>query len=90
MDSGDGIEKLLFDLASESRLGILKELSQNKLKMAEVARKLDLTATENFRQLQRLSEAKLIQKLPDGEYTLTEYGKLILYLLSAARPPIHQ
>ncbi len=83
MDSCDGIEKLLFDLASESRLGILKELSHNKLKMAEVARKLDLTATENFRQLQRLSEAKLIQKLPDGEYTLTEYGKLILYLLPA-------
>jgi predicted transcriptional regulator len=79
----EGIEQLLFDLASESRLGILKELSQNKLKMAEVARKLDLTATENFRQLQRLSEAKLVQKLPDGEYTLSEYGKLALHLLPA-------
>jgi len=79
----EGIEQLLFDLASESRLGILKELSRNSLKMADVARKLDLTATENFRQLQRLSEAKLIQKNPDGEYTLTEYGKLTLHLLPA-------
>ncbi len=83
MSSGEGLERLLFDLASESRLGILRELSTNKLKMAEVARKLGLTATENFRQLQRLSEAKLIQRLPDGEYTLTEYGKLTLHLLPA-------
>jgi len=83
MDSGEGIERLLFDLASESRLGILRELSQNSLKMADVARKLGLTATENFRQLQRLSEAKLIAKQPEGEYTLTEYGKLTLHLLPA-------
>jgi predicted transcriptional regulator len=83
MSSGEGIERLLFDLASENRLGILKALSQSRLKMAEVARRLDLTATENFRQLQRLSEAKLIQKLPNGEHTLTQYGKLTLHLLLA-------
>jgi predicted transcriptional regulator len=81
--ANEGLDKLLFDLASESRLGILRELSVNKLKMADVARKMDLTATENFRQLQRLSEAKLVAKQPEGEYVLTEYGKLILYLLPA-------
>jgi predicted transcriptional regulator len=83
MVEGDGLEKLLFDLASEDRLAILKELSVQPLKMNEVARKLGLTATENFRQLTRLSEAKLIQKQPEGNYTLTEYGKLTLSLLPA-------
>jgi predicted transcriptional regulator len=83
MVEGDGLEKLLFDLASEDRLAILKELNVKPLKMNEVARKLGLTATENFRQLTRLSEAKLIQKQPEGNYTLTEYGKLTLNLLPA-------
>ena len=40
-----------------------------------------MTATEAFRQLQRLSEAKLIQKLPEGTYAITQYGKLTLQLL---------
>jgi predicted transcriptional regulator len=81
MESGEGIERLLFDLASESRLGILMELKEKNLKMNEIGRKLDLTATEAFRQLQRLSEAKLIQKLPEGTYAITQYGKLTLQLL---------
>jgi predicted transcriptional regulator len=83
MGDGEGLDKLLFDLASEDRLAILRELNLKALKMNEVAKKLGLTSTENFRQLQRLSEAKLIQKQPEGEYTLTEYGKLTLYLLPA-------
>ncbi len=46
--------------------------------MNEVAKKLDLTTTETFRQLQRLTDASLAKKQPEGTYTLTEYGKLIL------------
>jgi len=52
-----GLEKLFFELASESRLGILTELQKHDAKMPEIARKLDLTNTETFRQLQRLNEA---------------------------------
>ena len=46
--------------------------------MQEIARKLDLTDTETFRQLQRLNKASLIQKQPDGSYAITEYAKLLL------------
>jgi predicted transcriptional regulator len=74
----EGLDKLLFELASESRLGILRELSAKNLKMQEVARQLDLTATDAFRQLQRLSDAMLIRKQPDGSYTTTQYGRLVL------------
>ena len=53
------IEGLFYELASESRFSILQELKEKSWKMNELARKLDLTTTETFRQLQRLNEAAL-------------------------------
>jgi len=73
-----GIEKLFFELASESRLGILTELQKHDAKMPEIARKLNLTNTETFRQLQRLNEALLIEKRLDGSYGISQNGKLLL------------
>jgi predicted transcriptional regulator len=78
MESQEGLDKLFFELASESRLGILRELQARDLRMQEIARKLALTDTEACRQLQRLSETMLIQKQSDGTYTLTGYAKLVL------------
>ncbi|HLC00799.1 MAG TPA: hypothetical protein VJL33_05730 [Candidatus Bathyarchaeia archaeon] len=83
MENDEGIEKLFFELASESRLGILRELQKENLKMQEIARRLDVTATEAFRQLQRLSEALLVQKQPDGAFAITQYGNLVLQLSSS-------
>ncbi len=80
MENQEGIERLFFELASESRLGILHKLMEKDLKMNEVARKLDLTTTETFRQLQRMSEDLLVQKQPEGTYAITEYGRLVLQL----------
>jgi predicted transcriptional regulator len=80
MENEEGLEKLFFELASESRLGILRELQKKSFKMQKLARKLDLTDTEAFRQVQRLSESLLIQRQTDGAYTITQYGKLILFL----------
>ncbi len=78
LENQEGIERLFFELASESRLSILRKLAEETLKMNDLARKLDLTTTETFRQLQRLSEALLIQKQPEGTYAVTPYGKLVL------------
>lgn len=76
---GNGIENLFFNLASESRLDILSALSLNELKMNELARKINITPTEASRQIQRLLDELIIQKQPDGVYTLTNYGKLVLH-----------
>ncbi len=46
--------------------------------MQELAKKLDLTDTETCRQLQRLSEARLVQKKVDATYGITPYAKLVL------------
>lgn len=79
----EGIEKLFFELASESRLSILRKLQKENLKMQEIARRLDITATEAFRQLERLSNASLVQRQPDGAFAISEYGKLVIQLSSS-------
>ena len=79
LEDGEGIEGLLYELSSESRLGILRELNEQNLTMTGVASKLDLTTTEASRQLMRLSDALLAQKQPDGTFSVTYYGRLVLY-----------
>ena len=83
MEKSKGIERLFFDLASESRIDIIRELKEQNLKNNELGGKLDLTATEAFRQLQHLTEALIVQRLPDGTYTITNYGKLTLQLIQS-------
>jgi predicted transcriptional regulator len=78
LDDEEGIERLFFELASESRLSILQETYRQKGKMREIARKLNLSTTDAFRQLQRLSDALLVQKENDGSYRITQYGILVL------------
>jgi predicted transcriptional regulator len=80
MEDEGGVQKLFYELSSESRLSILGELQVNSLRMQPLARKLDLTDTEAFRQLQRLSEALLIQKETNGTYSITQYGRLVMHL----------
>ena len=69
---------LFFQLASVDRKNILKELQRNEMKLAEVARRLNMSGTEGLRQLQRLGEAELVTRGPDGKYQLTPYGTLVL------------
>jgi predicted transcriptional regulator len=74
------LHMLFYELASEDRLAILRELCSSSLKMQDVARKLDLTATEASRQLQRMSQAKLVERGPEGTYNTTQLGRLLLVL----------
>ncbi len=74
------LDKLFLDLSSESRLDLLRELDTKELRMGELARRLDLTATEATRQLKRMTDSLLIRRLPEGAYTATAYGRLVLQL----------
>lgn len=74
------MEQLFFELASENRLIILRLLQDESLRMQEVAQRLDVTATEAFRQLQRLSDVSLVERQSDGSYMITLYGRLALHL----------
>lgn len=77
------MDRLFFEFANKSRLDVLRILQTENLKMQEIARRLDLTATEAFRQLERLSAASLVQRQPDGSYAITQYGKLELNFAKA-------
>ncbi len=76
----ENVEKLFLELSSESRFDILRELETKELRMGELARRLHLTATEATRQLKRMTDALLIRRLPEGAYTATPYGRLVLQL----------
>ncbi|MFW9962360.1 MAG: helix-turn-helix transcriptional regulator [Candidatus Sifarchaeia archaeon] len=76
------ISKVLFELASNRRAGILFELEKQNLKMQQIAKTLDMNVTETFRHLQRLSDAKLVEKKVDGTYAITTLGNLTIGLLS--------
>ena len=76
------LHKLLFEIASPERFKIMFELQKNPLKLSQISRKMDLTATEGSRHLQRLRETKLIQKNVEGYFSVSPFGELILLLIS--------
>ena len=78
VESEEAIDKLFYELANESRLGILRELQVGERRLLEIARKMDLTDTEASRQIQRLTDALLIEKQPSGMFRITEYGMLLM------------
>jgi len=74
--------KLLFELSSSERMDVMLEIQKQRLKLSHISKKLNMTVTETSRHLQRLSEARLIQKDVEGLYGLTPFGELTLSLLS--------
>jgi predicted transcriptional regulator len=65
------------ELASQQRLGILLRLLDKKSKVSVIAKDLDATVPEVYRNFERLVKADLILKDSDGDYGITTYGKTI-------------
>ncbi len=63
-------------------MNLLLRLQQQKMKLSHISENLDMTLTETSRHVQRLSEAKLIQKDIDGLFGLTAFGTLCISLLT--------
>ena len=76
MEDSNEISKVLFELSSNRRANILFKIEKENLKMQQIAKSLDMTVTETFRHLQRLTDAKLAEKNVDGTYAITSLGKL--------------
>jgi predicted transcriptional regulator len=74
----DRISDLHFLMSNADRRRIIAELQNQPLKLNEVAKKLDITPTEAFRQLQKLTDACLLEKIVDGRYRSSPYSSLIL------------
>lgn len=65
---------LLFELSSPLRLRILKALHVSSYRVSQLAEQLAITNQECSRHIGRLVETGLIQRVPDGEYSLTPFG----------------
>ena len=72
---------LLFELSNDDRMKILENLHNEKLNLSHLAKMQNITITEASRHIQRLVEAQIIEKGPEGRYQLTPYGELILQQL---------
>jgi len=73
----EDIAKQLFEIASEQRLEILFRLNERKSSVSKIAKDLDATVPEVFRNFERLKKASLIEKYSDGNYATTLYGKTV-------------
>lgn len=72
------IAKNLFEIASEQRLEILFRLKEKKSTVTVIAKELQATVPEVFRNFERLVKAELIKKTVEGNYTLTINGMTVL------------
>lgn len=71
-------EKTFFELASEQRLAIIFRLNAKKAKISQLAKDLDITMQEAHRNVNRLQQAGLIEKNPEGIFSLTTFGNTII------------
>lgn len=71
-------EKTFFELASEQRLSIIFRIYEKKAKISQLAKDLDITMQEAHRNVNRLQDAGLIEKNPEGVFSLTTFGNTII------------
>ena len=71
-------EKTFFELASEQRLAIVFQLNNKNAKISQLAKDLGITMQEVHRNVSRLQDAGLIEKDPEGIFSLTTFGNTII------------
>jgi len=71
---------LYFELSNEERLRIMQTLDDGPLNFTGISGKLGLNSQQCSRHLNRMLEADLIAKNPDGLYHLSSFGRLMLKL----------
>ena len=73
------VSEIFSELASETRCSILISLDKKPAKLSSIARELDITSQDAFRNINRLVEANLVRRgggKDGGAFQLTELGML--------------
>ena len=81
IEISDSLMNDILEISSEQRILILSHLSDEKLKLSELAKKINTTSPEIHRNLERLSKANLVKKDSEGLYMLSTYGETFLALI---------
>jgi predicted transcriptional regulator len=76
------ISEIFTELASETRCAILTSLDKRPARVSSLARELEITVQDVFRNINRLSEAGFVRRGTDtsgsGAFQLTELGRLVV------------
>lgn len=77
---GLGVDEydIFWELAGEIRRSILFKLSEKSMRLSQLAKTLGVSIQEIHRNTNRLIDAGLVEKDPDGPLTLTTYGRTVL------------
>lgn len=78
MDSSETLYDIIFEISNEDRHNILISLQNSNATLTQISNILNLKLSEARRHLSRLTEVELVERNPDGSYSLTNYGKQIL------------
>lgn len=76
------LDNMLFEVSSEVRHRVLVLLNDEPRTVTSVSREMGISMTEASRHFNRLALIDLIQKKPDGEYSITILGKTVLAQLA--------
>ncbi len=80
------LEKIFIELRNQTRLEILKQLSnQNKCRLSSLSKDLDLPKAEVHRNITRLEEARLIKRETEGFISLTTFEDAIMKQISSIK-----
>ena len=74
------LTRLFLSLSDVTRQNILNQLFE-RTSVIDICTKFDLLVHETIRQLRRLEDVGLVRQLSNGEYIVTEYGKVLVSLV---------
>ena len=74
-DDYEGLAADILQLSSEQRLKIMLKLLEKNSNVTNMAKELDSTVAELYRNFERLMKSDLIYKDSSGNYNITTYGK---------------
>jgi DNA-binding transcriptional ArsR family regulator len=70
------LTRLFLSLSDVSRLDILNQLYE-RTSVVDICRQFELLVHEVVRHLRRLEDVGLVRQLPNGDYVISEYGKVV-------------
>jgi predicted transcriptional regulator len=76
-DDYEEVASDILQIASEQRLKIMLKLQEKNSNVTNMAKELDSTVAELYRNFERLMKSDFIYKDSNGNYNLTTYGKAI-------------
>ncbi|MGA7076778.1 MAG: hypothetical protein WBZ42_09600 [Halobacteriota archaeon] len=71
------LTRLFLSLSDVSRLDILNQLYE-RTSVIDICRRFGLLVHEAVRHLRRLEDVGLVLQLPNGDYVISEYGKVLV------------